>query len=183
MTQKDTITDNRQEIQALDLQIHQRRQQLDELISRSGRLQQSLTQIDALKVQYQDTGKQLQEYEKQHRIYNELTQAFGKNGIQALTIENILPQLEAETNQILARLTGNQFHVQFLTQKATKGTSKKKTKTNRYFRYCHCRCWRYSSLRNLFWWRSISDKFFCQAGISQTSSSKIGNRFTNADCR
>ena len=39
-----------------------------------------------------------------------------------------MPQLEAETNQILARLTGNQFHVQFLTQKASKGTSKKKTK-------------------------------------------------------
>ena len=128
LAQKETITDNRQEIQTLDLQIHQRRQQLDESISRSGRLQQSLTQIDNLKVQYQDTGKQLREYEKQYRIYNELTQAFGKNGIQALTIENILPQLEAETNQILARLTGNQFHVQFLTQKASKGTSKKKTK-------------------------------------------------------
>ena len=128
LAQKETITDNRQEIQTLDLQIHQRRQQLDESISRSGRLQQSLTQIDNLKVQYQDTGKQLREYEKQYRIYQELTQAFGKNGIQALTIENILPQLEAETNQILARLTGNQFHVQFLTQKASKGTSKKKTK-------------------------------------------------------
>ena len=128
LAQKETITDNRQEIQSLDLQIHQRRQQLDESISRSGRLQQSLTQIDNLKVQYQDTGKQLREYEKQHRIYQELTLAFGKNGIQALTIENILPQLEAETNQILARLTGNQLHVQFLTQKATKGTSKKKTK-------------------------------------------------------
>ena len=128
LAQKETITDNRQEIQTLDLQIHQRRQQLDESISRSGRLQQSLTQIDNLKIQYQDTGKQLREYEKQHRIYQELTLAFGKNGIQALTIENILPQLEAETNQILARLTGNQFHVQFLTQKASKGTSKKKTK-------------------------------------------------------
>ena len=128
LAQKETIADNRQEIQTLERQIYQRRQQLDELISRSGRLQQSLTQIDNLQVQYQDTGKQLQDYEKQYRIYQELTQAFGKNGIQALTIENILPQLEAEANQILARLTGNQFHIQFLTQKASKGTSKKKTK-------------------------------------------------------
>jgi exonuclease SbcC len=128
LAQKATIADNRQEIQAIERQIYQRRQQLDELISRSGRLQQSLTQIDNLKIQYQDTGKQLRDYEKQYRIYQELTQAFGKNGIQALTIENILPQLEAEANQILARLTGNQFHIQFLTQKASKGTSKKKTK-------------------------------------------------------
>ena len=128
LAQKETIVDHRQDIQTIDQQIHQRRQQLDQLISRSGRLQQSLTQIDNLKVQHQDTGKQLQEYEKQYRIYQILTEAFGKNGIQTLTIENILPQLEAEANQILARLTGNQFHVQFLTQKASKGTSKKKTK-------------------------------------------------------
>ena len=128
LAQQDKLVDNRQEIQALEEKVHQRRQQLDELISRSGSLQQALTQIDQLKIQQQDTNKQLQENQKQYRIYQELTQAFGKNGIQALTIENILPQLEAEANQILARLTGNQFHVQFLTQRATKGRSKKKTK-------------------------------------------------------
>nr|MDJ0725040.1 SbcC/MukB-like Walker B domain-containing protein [Prochloraceae cyanobacterium] len=59
----------------------------------------------------------------------ELAAAFGKNGIQTLMIENVLPQLEAETNQILARLTGNQFHVQFLTQKVSKSISKKKQAT------------------------------------------------------
>lgn len=128
LNQKANISDCRQEIQALEQDILQRRQKLDELISRSGRLQQSISQIDNLKIRHQDTVKQLEEYKKQYRIYQELTQAFGKNGIQALTIENILPQLEAEANQILARLTGNQFHIQFLTQKATKGTSKKKTK-------------------------------------------------------
>jgi exonuclease SbcC len=47
-----------------------------------------------------------------------LGQAFGKNGIQALMIENMLPQLEAQTNQLLARLSDNQLHVQFITQKA-----------------------------------------------------------------
>ncbi len=128
ITQRNSIEDNSQEIQYLDRQIHQRRQQLDDLISRSGRLEQSLTQIENLQIQHQETGKQLQENEKQFRIYQELTQAFGKNGIQALTIENILPQLEAEANQILARLTGNQFHIQFLTQKASKSRSKKNTK-------------------------------------------------------
>ena len=41
-------------------------------------------------------------------------------------IENVLPQLEAETNQLLARLSANQLHVQFITQKA--GRSGKATK-------------------------------------------------------
>ena len=128
IAQRNRVADNSQEIQYLDRQIQQRRQQLDDLISRSGRLEESLAQIEKLQIQHQETGKQLQEYEKQFRIYQELTQAFGKNGIQALTIENILPQLEAEANQILARLTGNQFHIQFLTQRASKSRSKKQTK-------------------------------------------------------
>jgi exonuclease SbcC len=128
ITQREQINDYRQEIQTLEQQIHQRRQQLDELIIQTGRLQQTLVQIEELKNQYQNSCQQLKEIDKNYRIYQELGQAFGKNGIQALMIENILPQLEAETNHILARLTGNQFHVQFLTQKAGKSSSKKTTK-------------------------------------------------------
>ncbi|VEP14169.1 Exonuclease SbcC [Hyella patelloides LEGE 07179] len=128
LAQREQVVDYRNEIQTLEQQITQRRYQLDDLISRSGSLKESLVQIDKLTDQHKEIEQQLKDTKKKYRIYQELAQAFGKNGIQALTIENILPQLEAETNQILARLTGNQFHVQFLTQKATKGTSKKKTK-------------------------------------------------------
>ena len=128
IAQKQQISDRREDITALEQQIQQRRFRLDELISRSGSLTESLAQIEKLASQNQETKEQLQTASRRQRVYSELAQAFGKNGIQALTIENILPQLEAETNHILARLTGNQFHVQFLTQKATKGTSKSKTK-------------------------------------------------------
>ena len=44
-------------------------------------------------------------------------------------IENVLPELETQTNQILARLTGNQLHVTFVTQKASKGSRSKKKPT------------------------------------------------------
>ncbi len=128
LEQKEKINDYRSEIQRLEQEIQQGRQELDNLISRSGRLKESIAQIDNLKIQHQQANQELQETKRKHFIYQELAQAFGKNGIQALTIENILPQLEAETNQILARLTGNQFHVQFVTQKASKNTSKKNTK-------------------------------------------------------
>ena len=128
LEQKEKINDYRSEIQQLEQQIQQGRQELDNLISRSGRLKESIAQIDSFKIQHQQANQELQETKRKYRIYQELAQAFGKNGIQALTIENILPQLEAETNQILARLTGNQFHVQFVTQKASKNTSKKNTK-------------------------------------------------------
>ena len=126
--QKEQIEDNRNSIQLLEQKIYQRRQQLDDLIAQQGRYQQSLAQIEHLKTEYEDTCKQLAEIKKKYRVHVELGQAFGKNGIQALMIENILPQLEAEANYILARLTNNQFHVQFLTQKASRSSSKKKTK-------------------------------------------------------
>ena len=98
------------------------RRELDENLSKLGGLQQLAAQLQALQVQYEQQQQQLQGIKQQYRVYQELAQAFGKNGIQALMIENILPQLEAETNQLLARLSANQLHVQFVTQKAGKGS-------------------------------------------------------------
>ena len=44
-------------------------------------------------------------------IYDELTLAFGKNGIQALIIESAIPQLQDDANEILGRLTEHQMHL------------------------------------------------------------------------
>ena len=120
--------DHEAEIRALEQQIGQRRQRLDHLLAQQGRLQQTLTHLQSLQSQYKETRLRSQEIRQQCRVYQELAQAFGKNGIQALMIENVLPQLEAQTNQILARLTGNQLHVQFLTQKAGRSRSKSNAK-------------------------------------------------------
>ncbi|OUL17762.1 SMC family ATPase [Nostoc sp. 106C] len=116
------------QIQALEQQLQLRRRQLDEQIAKLGRLEQLAVQLEALQIQYEQQQQQLQACKQQHRVYQELAQAFGKNGIQALMIENVLPQLEAETNQLLSRLSANQLHVQFITQKA--GRNGKSTKKN-----------------------------------------------------
>jgi exonuclease SbcC len=116
------------DIHTLERRMQQQRRELDEHLSGQGRLQQRLMQLETLQTQYQEEQQQAQELQRQYRVHQELAIAFGKNGIQALMIENILPQLEAETNHILARLTGNQLHVQFVTQKAGKRASKKTTK-------------------------------------------------------
>jgi len=126
--QLEQYPDATHEIQAFEQRIQQRRRQLDEQLSQAGRLQQRFTQLESLQTQYEEQQKQLQDFQRQYRVHQELAQAFGKNGIQALMIENILPQLEAETNHILARLTGNQLHVQIVTQRAGRRTSKKTTK-------------------------------------------------------
>ncbi len=110
--------DTTAQIQALEQHLAARRRQLDDNLSQLGRLQQQFNQLQALQIQHEQQQEQLQVVRRQHRVYQELGQAFGKNGIQALMIENVLPQLEAETNQLLARLSANQLHVQFITQKA-----------------------------------------------------------------
>ncbi|MBZ8180371.1 exonuclease subunit SbcC [Oscillatoria salina] len=130
VAQRQEMQDVRPEISCLEEQISQKRQQLDRAIAQQGRLEQALIQIETLEQQYAQSQQRLQAVRKQYRVYQELAIAFGKKGIQALMIENILPQLEAQTNQILARLTGNQLHVQFITQKVGRSSrSKKKAKT------------------------------------------------------
>jgi exonuclease SbcC len=46
-----------------------------------------------------------------------LEQAFGKDGVPALLIEQALPEIEAQANEILDRLTAGNMSVRFATQK------------------------------------------------------------------
>jgi len=120
--------DHERHIQQLENTVQQRRQTLDQLLAQKGGFEQRLIQLDNLQIDYQDTQQQFQTTKKQFRVHEELGKAFGRNGIQAMMIENILPQLEAETNYILARLTGNQHHIQFVTQREGKSSTKRKPK-------------------------------------------------------
>jgi exonuclease SbcC len=125
--QLETTANPTGQIQALEQKLAIRRRELDEKIGQLGRLQQLAHQLATLQGQSEQQQQELQTCKRQQRVYQELAQAFGKNGIQALMIENVLPQLEAETNQLLSRLSANQLHVQFVTQKSGKsGRSSKK---------------------------------------------------------
>jgi len=53
-------------------------------------------------------------------LFDELAQAFGKKGLQAMLIETAIPELEREANRLLARMTDNQLHLTFETQRDTR---------------------------------------------------------------
>ncbi len=112
------------DIEHLEQQIQQNRQQRDRQIAYLGQLQQQQQQFLFLHEQLTAQQQELAQTRQQLRIYQELAQAFGKNGIQALMIENVLPQLETETNRLLSRLSANQLHVQFVTQKTGRRSSR-----------------------------------------------------------
>lgn len=129
-SQLEETPDPSEKIKELEKQINTQRQVLDQELGKLGQIQQKLQHLDQLENQLLEQKEEISSTRCQYRIYQELAQAFGKNGIQALMIENVLPQLEAETNQILSRLSANQLHVQFITQKAKKTakSSKKEPK-------------------------------------------------------
>jgi exonuclease SbcC len=123
-----SMVNPREKIADLDRKMVARRQEMDETITHLGRLEQKINQLELLQNQYEQEKEQLALCKKKQRVYQELAQAFGKNGIQALMIENVLPQLEAQTNKLLSRLSGSQLHVQFITQKLGSKSTKKSAK-------------------------------------------------------
>jgi exonuclease SbcC len=59
--------------------------------------------------------------EQQIWVHRELGVIFGKRGVQAMLIENALPELEEDANELLARMTDNSTQVHFATQRQGTG--------------------------------------------------------------
>jgi exonuclease SbcC len=73
-----------------------------------------------LEAKQKETVKLMSQASKEEKLYRELAQAFGKKGIQALLIEIALPEIEAEANRLLGKMTDNRMHVKIETQRETK---------------------------------------------------------------
>ncbi|MDP2727101.1 MAG: SbcC/MukB-like Walker B domain-containing protein, partial [Dehalococcoidia bacterium] len=63
---------------------------------------------------------ELTKVEGERAIYQELAAAFGRKGIQAMIIEAAIPELEAEANALLSRMTEGRMQVKLETQRDTK---------------------------------------------------------------
>ncbi len=81
----------------------------------------------ALLQRAEEAAAELLEYEARRKslierkgLFDELTLAFGKKGVQALLIETAIPEIEREANALLGRMTDNQMHLTFETQRDTK---------------------------------------------------------------
>jgi exonuclease SbcC len=56
---------------------------------------------------------------RRHQLTDELRQAFGKNGVPAMIIESVLPELESSANALLSRMTNGRMRMGFETQRLT----------------------------------------------------------------
>ncbi|MFC1940569.1 AAA family ATPase [Chloroflexota bacterium] len=85
-----------------------------------GSVKGKLVRCSELETKKAEKGKLLSQTSKEEKIYRDLIQAFGKNGIQLLIIETAIPEIEAEANTLLSRMTDNRMHVKIETQRETK---------------------------------------------------------------
>jgi DNA repair protein SbcC/Rad50 len=79
-----------------------------------------LLRLTEVEKRYEVENKQHNQLVNQSKIMKELLQAFGKKGLQAMLIEMAIPEIEAEANRLLARMTDNRMFIKLETQRETK---------------------------------------------------------------
>lgn len=87
-----------------------------------GAAQQRLATCQALEQTRAQRERELQLAREEQAIYEELREAFGKRGLQAMIIEAAIPEIEDEANQLLARMTDGRLFVSLETTRTGKTT-------------------------------------------------------------
>ena len=84
-----------------------------------GVLENNISRCESLEAEIRALEQDRRRLARDKSIYDELTVAFGKNGIQALVIESAIPQLQDDANEILARVTENRMHLKLELDEST----------------------------------------------------------------
>ena len=85
-----------------------------------GAAQQKVAVLETQKTRLSELDTKLRANRDKVRLHKQLEEAFGKNGVPALLIEQALPMIELKANEILDRLSGGAMSVRFITQREYK---------------------------------------------------------------
>ena len=91
--------------------------QQQKAIARRGDLLGQLERARVLEREIAEGSTRLSELLVDQDIYQELVTAFGRQGIQAMLVETVVPRLEDEANLLLGRMTDNRMQLQLETQR------------------------------------------------------------------
>ena len=86
-------------------------------IDRQGYLRGQVERQESLADELRSETARLNALQDEQSIYQELAVAFGRQGVQAMLIETVVPRLEDETNLLLGRMTDNRMNVKLETQR------------------------------------------------------------------
>lgn len=87
---------------------------------RVGAARQRIAALEAFKSQSQKLSSERQQEAETLGLYEDLRDAFGKRGVPAMIIETVVPELERNANELLARMTDGRLHVRIETQREIK---------------------------------------------------------------
>jgi exonuclease SbcC len=113
--QERRLADAKRSWEALDVE----RTDLNQVITRRGYDVERLQLVGEKKTESEAS---LNSYQSQRNAYEDLSLAFGKNGIQAYLIDEALPELELEANALLHRLTDSRLSLKLETQRQRRTT-------------------------------------------------------------
>jgi len=125
--QEEKATFNLKDLNQINDLISELKDQLDkidksllELREKQATLKEKIKQSQKIKEGLKKKGDELKKLKEEATNLKMLEGAFGKDGIQAMIIENAIPEIENEANLILDRMTDGQMKVELETQKAKK---------------------------------------------------------------
>ena len=104
----------RREAEAAQRELERQRQQA---IDRRGYLLGQVERLEGLQLEMAGNSARLSGLQEDQGIYQELVTAFGRQGVQAMIIETMVPRLENEANGLLGRMTDNRMQVKLETQR------------------------------------------------------------------
>ena len=81
-----------------------------------GAARQKVTVLDGLLARKAEFSSALERLAQQIGQHKTLERAFGKDGVPALLIEQVLPEIESKSNELLDRLSNGQMSIRFVTQ-------------------------------------------------------------------
>ena len=87
------------------------------LFRRQVELEGDLRRVEALEGEMEGREAEARALREEQGVYQDLAEAFGKRGVQALLIETVLPQIEEEANTLLGRVTDDRMHLKLETQR------------------------------------------------------------------
>ncbi len=92
-------------------ELHKLTKEKEQLIHQKGALESQCTALKQLEGESKRVQETVKTLLKQEEEYTAIALALSKDGIQALLIEDALPEIEHEANSLLSKLTDNQAHI------------------------------------------------------------------------
>jgi exonuclease SbcC len=124
---RDTLIELDGNEQDLALRLHNLAQAKERHAHAQGALEQQWKSLEAYKVEHKRHNEQIATLASLINDYQAIAQALSKDGIQALLIEESIPEIESEANIILSKLTENQAHLRIESLRDLKGGGTKET--------------------------------------------------------